>query len=180
VKIPFTEIGDATRIIVEASRARWELDALDVSLTERAVFMRLGGPAPANEELASEILAKWTGGILTEAESWWSDISEFTWAPRGDGLVKVPVTPRKLPELCAAVQSIDGARGHFTAGGNTAWISAPPPATSALDAALRNLHLNGLSIRGDGALALGEWPDTALARRVKAVLDPVNRFPPLS
>lgn len=177
LKIPFTEISDATRIIVEASRSRWELDALDTSLTESAVFMRLGGPAQANQELAAEILAKWDGETVANAESWWSDVSEFAWAPKDDALVKVPLTPRKLPEISAALQSIDGARLHVTAGGNTAWISVPAAGATALDAKLRTLHLSGLTLRGEAPLTLGEWPDTALARRVKAVLDPVDRFP---
>lgn len=177
VKIPFTEVSDATRIIMEASRARWELDALDASLAEGAVFMRLGGPARANEELASEILAKWRGEILSDAESWWEGVTEFAWAPKDDTLVKVPLTPRKLSELYAALQAIDGTRLHITAGGNTAWISTPHASTPTLDAKLRTLHLSGLTLRGEGALALGEWRDTALARRVKAVLDPTNRFP---
>jgi glycolate oxidase FAD binding subunit len=180
VKIPFTAIGDATRVIVEAARARWELDALDASLTDNAVFMRIGGPAQANQELASEILAKWPGEIVAEAESWWSGVAEFAWAPKDHSVVKVPLTPTKLPELGAALQSIDDARGHISAGGNSAWISVPQTGTPALDAKLRNLHLNGLTLRGEGALTLGEWPNTALARRVKAVLDPVNRFPSFS
>lgn len=181
VKIPFTEIDGATRIIVEASRARWELDALDVSMTEPAVFMRLGGPAQANEELAKEILAKWPGEIVSDADSWWKDVTEFAWAPPEDALVKVPITPRKLPEIREALlYSTGGVSWHATAGGNTAWISVPNAASAALDAALRNLHLSGLALRGSVAVTLGEWPDTALAKRVKAVLDPADRFPSLS
>lgn len=177
LKIPFREISDAVRIIVEASRSRWELDALDASLSESAVFMRLGGPVNANQDLAAEILAKWDGETVANAESWWSDVSEFAWAPKGDALVKVPLTPRKLPEISTALQSIEGTRLHVTAGGNTAWISVPTAGAAALDAKLRTLHLSGLTLRGEAPLTLGEWPDTALGRRVKIVLDPVDRFP---
>lgn len=177
IKVPFTEISEASRIIVEASRSRWELDALDLSIPERAVFMRLGGPTEANQKLASEVVAKWRGEIFTDAESWWSGVAEFAWAPADAVLAKAPLTPRKIPELFTAVQSIDGIRLHISAGGNTAWIAAPSSATSVLDGNLRLLQLSGLTLRGEAPLKLGQWPETALAQRVKAVLDPANRFP---
>src|SRR4030095_13546777 len=126
LKIPFGEIGEATRIIVEASRNRWELDALDASTTERSVFMRIGGPAEANRALATEILAKWPGEVLSSAETWWSDVVEFAWAPSGDVLIKLALTPTKIPRLCADIPA--GARVHVTGGGNAAWISLPPAA----------------------------------------------------
>jgi glycolate oxidase FAD binding subunit len=175
LKIRFGEISEASRVMVEASRSRWELDALDASIPERAVFMRIGGPAQANKELASEILSKWPGEIITNAESWWSDIAEFAWAPVADVLVKVPLTPTKIARLCDGMPR--GARVHITAGGNSAWISLPPTDVSALDTILGELQLSGLVLRGSAPLNIGQWPETALAQRVKAVLDPVNRFP---
>jgi glycolate oxidase FAD binding subunit len=175
LKIPFAEFSEAARVIIEAARNRWELDALDVSVTERAVFMRIGGPAQANGELAAEILAKWPGEIVADADSWWTGVTEFAWAPAGDVLVKVPLTPTKIPQLCGGVPA--NGRVHITAGGNTAWISVPAADIAPCDARLRELQLSGLVLRGDAPLKVGHWPETALAQRVKAVLDPVNRFP---
>ena len=177
LRIPFTEINQATRVIAEASRSRWELDALDAVLPERAIYMRIGGPAQANQDLAAEILARWPGEIVSNAESWWSDITEFAWTPAGDVLLKVPLTPTRIPHLCADLPG--SAHVHITAGGNTAWISLPPANVPALDAKLRELQLSGLILRGTAPLNLGHWPETALAQRVKVVLDPANRFPSL-
>jgi glycolate oxidase FAD binding subunit len=176
VKIPVDGAAAAVRIVMEASRARWELDTLDVSLTGRAVFMRLGGPSDANHALATEILTKWPGEVVTDADAWWSGVTEFTWASSRDVLLKVPLTPTRITRLVDDLP--ETARVHITAGGNSAWISLPTSDVTALDTKLRELRLSGLVLRGDSPLKLGDWPTTALADRVKAVLDPVNRFPP--
>ena len=176
VRIPVDGAAAAARVVIEASRARWELDALDVSLSERAVFMRLGGPSDSNSALAAEILAKWAGEVFVDADAWWSGVTEFAWAPSGDVLLKAPLTPTKIIRLCDGLP--DSARVHLTAGGNTAWISLPPANVAALDANLREFQLSGLVLCGDSPIKLGLWPTTALASRVKSVLDPLNRFPP--
>src|SRR5687767_4858918 len=54
-----------TKIFVEAANTRWELDALDSTMEESAVFARLAGPAPAVEALSAEILARFPGVVLT-------------------------------------------------------------------------------------------------------------------
>ena len=175
VKIPAENAASIARVMMDASRARWELDALDASPNDRAVYLRLGGPAEANDALAAEILARWPGEILGDAGAWWTSITEFDWAPSADVLLKVPLTPSRIASL---VDELPGsARVHITAGGNTAWISVPPAEVSTLDSKLTKLSLCGLVLRGESSLKLGHWPATALADRVKAVLDPVNRFP---
>jgi glycolate oxidase FAD binding subunit len=163
----------AASLVMHASRTRWELDALDAAPMQGEVYMRLGGPAEANEALAAETQAE----VLSDAEAWWSGITEFKWAPPEHVLVKVPLTPTKIAPLCDGLSG--GARVHVTAGGNIAWLSLPGTDVPALDAKLHDLHLSGLVLRGDAPLKLGHWPASAVAGRVKAVLDPVNRFPSL-
>jgi glycolate oxidase FAD binding subunit len=174
VKIPVKDAATTARVMMDASRTRWELDALDASMSEPAVYMRLGGPAAANDAIAAEILARWPGELLADAGKWWSDVVEFAWVQTSSALLKVPITPAKIERLC--VDAPRAARVHITAGGNTAWIALPPTEVSALDQTLRDQRLSALTLRGEAPLQLGTWPSTALAGRVKAVLDPVNRF----
>jgi glycolate dehydrogenase FAD-binding subunit len=173
MKTPVDGPAAAAFLLVQASRTRWELDALDAAPMQGEVYMRLGGPAEANEALAAETHAE----VLSNAEAWWSGVTEFAWAPAEDVLVKVPITPSKIAPICDGLPS--GARVHVTAGGNAAWLSLPGAGVPAFDAKLRDLQLSGLVLRGGAPLKLGHWPATAVADRVKAVLDPVNRFPPL-
>src|SRR3954467_6679911 len=56
----------AVHITMAASRARWELDALDLLPGELAMALRLAGPASAISELAKEILARWPGKMVGE------------------------------------------------------------------------------------------------------------------
>jgi glycolate oxidase FAD binding subunit len=173
LKTPVDGPGGAAFLLVHASRTRWELDALDAVPVQGEVYLRFGGPAEANEALAAESQAL----VLSDAEAWWSGITEFAWVPADDVLVKVPITPTKIVPLCDGLPG--STRVHITAGGNIAWLSLPGAGITALDAKLSDLQLSGLVLRGDAPLKLGFWPVTAVAGRVKAVLDPVNRFPPL-
>src|SRR5688500_6761009 len=57
------------KIFTEAASTRWELDALDCTLEENAVFARLAGPPEALDALTAEILARWPGTALTTGDA---------------------------------------------------------------------------------------------------------------
>src|SRR5476649_2886433 len=108
-----------------AGSARWELDALDASPADSAVFARLAGPAAALDALAVEILKRWPGITLAdgEAEQLWRDTGEFAWAHAGGALVKMALTPSQTPEFTALLAG--GARGRVSAGGNAGYVWWP-------------------------------------------------------
>jgi hypothetical protein len=91
--------------------------------------------------------------------------------------VKAPLTPDKVPALHAALSRIPDARMQVSAGGNVAFVSTPHPST--LEAALRTLNMQGMTLRGDAPLWLGERPRPGLTHTVKEALDPQHRFPSL-
>jgi len=100
--------------------------------------------------------------------------------PAAAALVKVPLTPKRIPGFDAALASL-GAERRYSVGGNVAWVAAAEGLRAAdLDQALSAQGLSGLVVRGTlGRTVLGTIAGAAFARRVKAALDPAGRFPPL-
>ena len=148
------------------------------------LLSRLGGPADANAALAGEIQQTWPGATVlsdADASSAWSSLREFAWAHADGVLAKIPITLATLAPLASVIAKIPGARGHFSAGGNVAFVSLPSAEQAApLDAELRTLGLSALVLRGIGAPArLGISYEPAIIESVRAVFDPVRRFAPL-
>jgi glycolate oxidase FAD binding subunit len=163
------------RLLTACAGARWELDALDAPVGEPAVYARLGGPAPAIETIAAEILGRHPGMTVVggEADGLWRSVTEFAWAHAGGALAKFALAPLQVPEFSAWVRAQAGGRGWVSAGGNVGYVSLAPGATMAASA------WPGVRVRGEGALWLGPRRDYAVMRAVKAALDPQNRFPNL-
>ena len=180
-RIPCANATDATDRIAQAASSRWELDALDYVPDEASLFARLGGPAEANTALAGEIQRTGPGAtILTDADanSLWSRLREFTWAHADGVLAKIPITLSTLASIASVAAKIHGARAHFSAAGNVAYVSLPSTdAVPSLDAELRSLNLAGLVLRGNAApMRLGISRVPSIAEAVRAVFDPERRF----
>jgi glycolate oxidase FAD binding subunit len=172
LRLPVKEVEEARGVVVAASGARWELDALDYSPAEDAVFARIGGPPAALDALAVEIVARFPGGMVlaeNEADAWWSSVREFRWAHPDGVLLKVVLTPGRMSELGARLEAEEDARLHFSAGGNVAFVS--------LLRAPARLDFPALCLRGDVPLFPGIQPAHHAA--IKSALDPQNRFPPI-
>ena len=185
LRIPCATAADATGRIAQGASSRWELDALDYLPDASCLCARLGGPAEANAELAGEIQRTWPDTTIlgdAEANAMWSDLREFAWAHAAGVLAKIPITLAALDRVAVAASKITGARGHFSAGGNVAFVSLPSREQAPhLDAELRVLGLTGLVLRGDGAPPrLGFSRESVIAENVRAVFDPERRFAPLA
>ena len=160
-------------IFALAGSARWEIDALEASPAEGAVFARLAGPAVALDVLASEIAKRWRVTTLAEemAENLWRCVGEFTWAHPDGALAKVVLTPSQVPEFVARTPT--EARSWVSAGGNIGYVSLPP------GAAFPAFTWPALTLRGPAPL----WPGAKLRfeimQAVKTALDPQDRFPSL-
>lgn len=163
------------KLLTELASGRWELDALDAPLEEPAIFARLGGPPPALDALAGEILARWPGSALTngEADYLWQTVAEFRWAHAGGTLVKAALTPAEVEAFAARVRGVNGARAWIGAGGNVGYVSVPA------GGALPEVSWPAVTLRGEGPLWLGPQPRFEVMRAVKAALDPQNKFPNL-
>lgn len=182
LKLPVNDAEAAVRVLTEAANSRWEPAALDLLPDGKTICLRLAGPASALIELAREVLARWPGETLSdaEAETVWNELREFRWAHPNGVLVKVAIIPSAWPGLEKILLPLEGARVHVSAGGNLVFVSLPSHEQSgALDESLRRLDLSGLTLRGDAPLWLGARRLTSIAMAVKAALDPQNRFPSL-
>jgi glycolate oxidase FAD binding subunit len=143
----------AVKILTAAANSRWELDALDGLPDGKSIALRLGGPANALPSLAQEILGRWPGKKLNEAEAdkLWRDLREFRWATaiaplntRSSGresahssqnesnqsrltsaatIIKIALAPGDLVAFHQAMTALPGARVHVSAGGNVAFVS---------------------------------------------------------
>ena len=179
LKLTVPDIESAVRLLSEAANTRWEADALDVAPDGRSVLMRLAAPEPALDAISREVLSRWPSETLSqdEASDVWKDVGEFRWAHTDGVLVKLPITLERLPALSRALEAADDTRMHVSAGGNVAYISTHDAA--ALDATLRGLNLEGMTLRGSAPLWPGARPRPQNTQAVKEALDPQHRFPSL-
>lgn len=162
------------RIILGVANTRWELDAVEASLSEPTVFVRLAGPLSSFEPLALEITTRFPGTIVTEESGWeiWRRITEFSWAHPLPTMAKFELTPSRIVEFSGWVKSQAGARGWVAAGGNVGFIARQ-------DGNFPPSPWPGIVFNGEGPLWLGPRRHPAIASAVKAALDPVQRFPTL-
>ena len=133
------------------------------------VLARIAGPASALDTIAQEILGRWPGASLSqdEASAAWSRLNEFLWAGADASLVKVALPPDAVGPLGTALQRMDGARMHVSAGGNVAHVSLNGTGQSeALDACLRGLEISGVTLRGTAPLWHGVRERPAIVRDV--------------
>lgn len=171
-------VEEAVEVITRISAMAVDIDALDIEVRSDGprVHVRLGGlvsALPARIERLQQVL----GGVVVqghEEEALWHDAREFTWVPEGWSLVKVPITPSRIPELEARL-SLGGDRRRYSGMGQVAWVAVAGGA-EALDEPLGRLDLPGLVVLGPAARRLGAWPGASFERRVRQALDPSGRF----
>lgn len=175
LRLEAKDASQKARLLMEAASARWEIDALDAPVEEGAVYAQLAGPEGALHELSGEVLARWPGAALTSGDAayLWQSVVGLSWAHTGGTLAKVTLTPGQVPDFIACVRRQSGARGWVSAGGNVGYMSVPS------GAALPELAWPALTLRGEAPLWPGVKPRFEAMERVKAALDPQNRFPAL-
>jgi glycolate oxidase FAD binding subunit len=161
-------------------RGPLDLDALDLEPPGRLI-LRLGGAKetlPARAARLESLLGAPAEHLDHQADAQeWRQAAELSWAPAGSTLVKVGLTPRRIPGLEAAL-ALSGARARYSLAGNLGWLAWPGDRDLAeLDGALRLLELAGLVLTGrPDRVLLGQTGGAAFATRVRAALDPHARF----
>jgi hypothetical protein len=97
------------------------------------------------------------------------------WIPAGWALVKIPLTPRRIPDLEAALAGLQSLR-RYSAGGQLLWLATPDP-IPALHERLFEGGFSGLVVLGPPEITrLGVRIGAAFERLVKSALDPSDRF----
>jgi glycolate oxidase FAD binding subunit len=216
VRLDRPALPEALEALVRLERAPFDLEAVDLEPPGR-LWLRLGGNASALGARIDRLRAFLGGGEVIPPEEegrLWEAAREFAWAPPDAALVKVPLTPRRIPPLEAALDrqagrpaagdDTGGAAGNhaagaggdhavgvagpspaavplrrYSAGGQVAWVVWSQDLETLHDL-LAGLGLRGLVIRAPRPSArplLGAPLEQAFLRRVKAALDPHDRFP---
>lgn len=164
-----------------------DLEALDLAPGPRGVQVqvRLGGLAealPARIERLRALMGEGVARQGSEEASLWDAVREFAWVTADSSLVKVPVTPARIPQIEAVLEQTSAVR-RYSAGGQVAWLSWPH-ALDVLDTELKRLGLSGLAVIGPSptltlppGLIGASRSEHAFASRVKAALDPAHRYP---
>jgi glycolate oxidase FAD binding subunit len=161
----------------------WEVEALELGVSGAAprLLVRFMGDEPALTARVQEILKAMqrSGRILSpeEAAGVWQRLDCLDLGDQSAPLVRVPLTPLRIPSLEQALAGTHAVR-HYSMAGNLAYIAGIEAA--ALDAILRRESLQGLTLRGDGPLRPGGSASSAMEAKVKTALDAEGRFPAIS
>ena len=183
LRVEYPALQNALEALTRLTQQPFELFALDLlpQVEGARLHVRLGGkPASFPERIKhlQRFLERAEFSMLDgepEAELWRAE-TEFSWAAADYNLVKVPLTPRRLPALDEKLAAA-GAVRHYSVGANQAWIAWPGEIAD-LDDLLAGLDLAGLLVRGaDHNPQLGVRSGEEFARRVKQALDPHGKFP---
>jgi glycolate oxidase FAD binding subunit len=179
------DVSQVRNILSKLSVSPLELYCLDIFSRNNGItmYIRIAGPPDSLkariERLKIYINQESEHLEGTEESEYWRNARNFNWVPAGWSLVKVPITPNKLPELERQLKDTDTLR-RYTVGGNLAWISCDRP-LDYLDKGLKLLDLSGIRILGtQGPTRLGSNSENSFYRRVKNALDPKNRWAEVS
>lgn len=162
--------------LVRLATSALDLQALDLE-PPGALVIRLGGVADGREgrrERVERFLGRAAEAL--DDEPYWRGAREFAWVPGGASLLKVPLTPARIPALEERLADRD-VRRRYSVGGNVAWLAWPGDASfDGLEAILRDLGLSALVVWGRSGPPLINVRPHAFGERVRHALDPAKKF----
>jgi glycolate oxidase FAD binding subunit len=182
----YQTVGDALEGLYRLTAAPLDLDALDLIVEEQQATLhaRLAGLPGALPDRIERLRGLLGGGYPLSGESElasWESAREFAWAPPGWNLAKVPLTPRRIPDLERDLASLRDRSGltclrRYSAGGQVGWLAWEGD-SQAVAGVLDAAGLAGLVIFGrPGRARIGRRTGEAFASRAKQALDPAGKF----
>jgi glycolate oxidase FAD binding subunit len=178
VRLDRATLNDALTVVQRLYTSPLDIDSFDLEPTstgETIVWLRLAGLRSALPMRIDRIRSTIGGGeAIDDDEALWRAVRELKWLPQDWSLMKVPVTPKRIPALDQALPPT--ALRRYTGGGQAAWIALADRAET-LDPILIAQGLAGLVLIGDtDRPRLGVRASESFERRVKDALDPQHRF----
>jgi len=184
IRAEFVSAEAALEKLCALATASFDLLCLDAGPAD-TLLLRVGGmreSADARVDRLNAFLGASTHVLTDEEDAQaWQSAGEFSWLPKGYGLIKVPINPARILELEDAAGAMNPAPvRHYSVGGNVCWLGWPNDAGAEhADAFLKRLNLPGVAVLGSFRQALlGHQTGDAFARRLLSVLDPEQRFQP--
>jgi glycolate oxidase FAD binding subunit len=171
-------LNDALNIVQRLYVSPLDIDSLDLEPTATGVtivWLRLAGLRSALPTRIDRVRNTIGGGeVIAEDEAVWHAVRELKWLPPDWSLIKVPVTPKRIPLLDQSLPAT--ALRRYVGGGQAAWIALADRAET-LDPILIAQGLAGLVVLGaTDRVRIGVRNSQSFERRVKAALDPQRRF----
>jgi glycolate oxidase FAD binding subunit len=164
----------ALEVMLKLAGSSFDLECLDIFGS--SVIVRIGG-IPEALETRLEDIQKFVGleGQVTHDDNWiWRDTREFLWLKPNAALVKIPITPSKIPALEARI--LEHGRTRYISSGNLCWLEWTDSLEN-LDLILLELGLSGLVLRGNTTrVLLGKQVGGVLLERVLNTFDPERKF----
>ena len=173
----YAKVEEALNAIFYLNQQVFELDALDIKVNRDgcSLIARFAGTSDtlsAQVKRFSAALNQHTNvQTMTPLEDapYWREVNALHHA---DNMFKVPIAPKQIPALDAKLSKVNRS---YTAGGNIAWLESED--TEMLSSILNHLNLSGLQIIGKSGNPIpGKSIDNIFSQKVKAVLDPNNKF----
>jgi glycolate oxidase FAD binding subunit len=185
--VTYPNLAAALQATYRLASAPFDIDVLDLEPRNDhrfAMLVRIGGleaALSARTERLQAFLDEARDAIAIEVAQdeveagIWQQVREFGWVTGGLQLIKVPIPPKRIPNLEDSLPQARWPR-RYSAGGNVAWLTTVD--VDELDPILTRLALAGLVFFGPaGRPYVGARQGLALASRVKRSLDPAGRFP---
>lgn len=180
LRVDFPDLEHTLEGLTKLTTVPLDLEALDLDPPD-TLWIRFAGLRDVISSRLERVYAHTGGGHVMQGKSelgMWRSVRDFAWVADGWSLVKIPITPSRIPAMENELQSSEAIR-RYCVGGNVAWVAWPAD-DDKLDNLLRRLSLVGMRVLGPyGRVFLGIHSNTVFARRVKQALDPHNRFPQL-
>ena len=159
-----------------------ELSCVDL-LPQGRLELRFGGAHAAQEVRLGRVQAFMglTGESLTgEADAaLWSAAAEFDWLPAGHSLLKVPLNPKQVTDVEAALPGLEHQLPRrYSVGGNVLWLGWPDEADRGrLEGFLSEQTLSALALTGNwNKPQLGKQAGGYFMDKLRSVLDPEDKF----
>lgn len=178
VRLDCATLAEALNVVQRLYTSPLDIDSFDLEPTANGstiVWLRLAGLKSALPRRIDRVRGTIGGGeVIDDDEALWQNVREVKWLPAGCALIKVPVTPKRIPALDAALPAT--VQRRYTAGGQAAWI-AWADRVETFEPILLAQELAGLVLIGAAERSrLGVRASESFERRVKQALDPQRRF----
>lgn len=183
VRLHYASLSSAIKALFYLNAQPFDIDSLDLEPSDQrwTLLVRFGGGADTMSSRIQHfraVMEKATppasSDDILDDSALWAGMNACAWARDYANLVKVPITPRQIPDFDAQVQAQNMSR-RYAVGGNVAWVASSDIAP--LTAILKRSGLVGLHIIGQSqSPVLGDLPGQSLARRMKKVFDPSEKF----
>lgn len=180
IRSAFESIQEALIKLSELTASPFEFYCLDLKPLKPGIeiIVRLGGdPRLFTNRIQrlEQILANIRIIDGEDEVDYWHNEREFNWIGADSILVKIPVTPKLLPELDDFLARCDCER-RYSVGANVAWVAWSQPVDS-LDQFLNQKRLSGRAILGTTQRSMmGSGNTGSFYQRIKRALDPDGKW----